>query len=310
MPLLRILLLLACLAPLSLPVLADGKTLPIRMIASIKPLQLIAAAITDGLSKPDVLLDPGLSPHSYSMKPSDIRRLTDVSVIFWLGPELEKFLEKPLEQLPKKRNGQQRIIALMSAPDIQLREWDGESHHHDPHEHRHHGNIDSHIWLSPRNAIAMGKEIANTLSLADSGNASRYRNNLATFIEQVTAADLANDKDLAVVRQQGFFVFHDAWGYLADHYGLTVKGVFALSPDRQPGARHLMKLKNTLRLAGHTCIFREPQFKPAYIDRLTEGLNIGEAVLDPMAGDIPVFADGYPQFLRHLGRTIARCLTE
>lgn len=306
MPLLRILL-LACLTPLSLLVMADGNTSPVKVIASIKPLQLIAAAITDGLSKPDVLLDPGLSPHSYNMKPSDIRRLTDVSVIFWLGPELERFLEKPLEQLPKKRNRQQRIIALMEAPDIQLREWSGEYHHH---EHTHHGNIDSHIWLSPGNAIAIGREITSTLSLADSNNASRYRDNLATFIEQVNVADLANRKDLTVVRQQGFFVFHDAWGYLADHYGLIIKGVFALSTDRQPGTRHLMKLKNTLRLAGHTCIFCEPQFKPAYIDRLTEGLNVGEAVLDPMAGDIPVSADGYPQFLRHLGRTITHCLTD
>lgn len=313
MLLFRNLLLLACLTLLSLPVMTmepEGKIPPVKVITSIKPLQLIVAAITDGINKPDVLLDPSLSPHSYSMKPSDIHRLTEATTIFWLGPALERFLEKPLEQVLKKRNKQQRIIALMEAPETQLRKWSDETRHHGHDEHTHHSNIDAHIWLSPGNAIAMGKEVASVLSSVDSSNAVRYRDNLATFIERVKAADLANDKDLAVVRQYGFFVFHDAWGYLADHYGLTVKDVFALSPDRQPGARHLIKLKNSLKMAGHTCIFREPQFKPAYIDRLTDGLDVGEAVLDPMAGDIPVSASGYPQFLRHLGKTIAHCLSD
>lgn len=86
--------------------------------------------------------------------------------------------------------------------------------------------------------------------------------------------------------------------------------IFWLSPDQQPGARHLMKIKNTLKLTDHACIFLEHQLKPAYIDRLTEGLNVGEAVRDPMARDIPASANGYPQFLRHLGITITHCLTE
>ncbi|OQX39408.1 MAG: hypothetical protein B0D91_01640 [Oceanospirillales bacterium LUC14_002_19_P2] len=314
MPLFRALLLFACLIPIALPTQAAApvnKTPPVNVITSIKPLQLIAAAITDGISEPDVLLDPGLSPHSYSMKPSDIRRLTDASVVFWLGPELETFLEKPLGQVAENNTTGQRIVALMDAPGMHLREWSGEDHHHDHHnDHDHHGSVDSHVWLSPANAIVMGKTMADTLAVVDPQNAPRYRENLTSFIDKVKATDLANNESLAAIRQHGFFVFHDAWGYFADHYRLTVKDVFALSPDRQPGARHLMKLKDSLKRAGHTCIFREPQFKPAYINRLTEGLDVGEAVLDPMAGNILVSANGYPAYLHQVGSTITDCLSE
>ncbi len=313
MPPFRVLLLLFCLIPTTLPVSATAavnKTPPVNVITSIKPIQLIAAAITDGVSEPDVLLDPGVSPHSYSMKPSDIRRLSDTPVIFWLGPELETFLEKPLGQVAESNAGQ-RVVSLMDAPGMHLREWSGEEHHHDHHDdHDHRGSVDSHVWLSPGNAIAMGKAMTDALVAVDPQNAARYRENLAVFIDQVKATDLANSESLATVRQHGFFVFHDAWGYFADHYRLTVKDVFALSPDRQPGARHLMKLKDSLKNAGHTCIFREPQFKPAYISRLTDGLDVGDAVLDPMAGDIPLSANGYPAYLRQIGSTITTCLAD
>lgn len=303
-----VLLLFACLTPSAQAAgTVTRSTSVISVITSIKPLQLIAAAITDGISTPDVLLGPGLSPHNYSMKPSDIRRLTEAGIVFWLGPELEAFLERPLRQVADADVSRQRIVALISAPGMYLRKWNSEEHHHD--DHGHHGSVDSHVWLSPGNAIAIGKAMTHALVTVDPRNAPRYRENLTFFISQVTASDLANNESLAAIRQYGFFVFHDAWGYFADHYRLTIKGVFVLSPDRQPGARHLTKLKDSLRRAGRTCIFREPQLEPTYIGRLTEGLNVREAVLDPMAGNIPVSANGYPAYLRHVGSTIAKCLS-
>jgi len=67
-------------------------------VASITPLQLIAAEVLDGIAKPEVLIPPGASPHAYSLRPSDTRKIHDADLVVWVGPELEQFLTKPISQ--------------------------------------------------------------------------------------------------------------------------------------------------------------------------------------------------------------------
>lgn len=69
----------------------------VRVLTSIKPLQLIAAAIQDGVGTPDVLLPPGASPHHFTLRPSDIRNVREADLLYWIGPDLETFLPRVLE---------------------------------------------------------------------------------------------------------------------------------------------------------------------------------------------------------------------
>ncbi|MCO6062351.1 zinc ABC transporter substrate-binding protein, partial [Pseudomonas sp. MOB-449] len=69
----------------------------VRVLTSIKPLQLIAAAVQDGAGTPEVLLPPGASPHHYALRPSDIRRVHEATLVYWIGPDLEVFLSHVLE---------------------------------------------------------------------------------------------------------------------------------------------------------------------------------------------------------------------
>ncbi|MCL3027826.1 metal ABC transporter solute-binding protein, Zn/Mn family, partial [Pseudomonas aeruginosa] len=86
-------LLSACFA---LFLLASPARAEVSVLTSIKPLQLVAAAIQDGVGQPDVLLPPGASPHQYALRPSDVRRLREVQLFYWIGPDLENFLPKVL----------------------------------------------------------------------------------------------------------------------------------------------------------------------------------------------------------------------
>ncbi|MBA4246051.1 MAG: zinc ABC transporter substrate-binding protein, partial [Pseudomonas sp.] len=69
----------------------------VRVLTSIKPLQLIAAAVQDGVGKPGVLLPPGASPHHFTLRPSDIRNVREADLLYWIGPDLETFLPRVLE---------------------------------------------------------------------------------------------------------------------------------------------------------------------------------------------------------------------
>lgn len=275
---------------------AQASAEPPNILVSIKPLQLIAQGITDGVTDADVLLPPGSSPHSHSLKPSDARKLREADVVFWVGPAMETFL-------PKLLNGTQKAVSLMDVKGVQLLHT-GESDHHGHHDH---GGHDPHIWLSTDNARVIATEMSRVLASLDGANQARYQANLERFLQSM---DKTDERNLEKVRQSGnkpFFVFHNAYGYLQEQYGLPAAGYFTQNPEQQPGARHLVDLQGQLDKAGAVCIFREPQFQPAYIDRLTEGLAVTVGVLDPLGETVAPGPVSYAQFINQLVDNITSC---
>ena len=117
------LVLLLCFSPLTLA----GP----QVLTSIKPLQLIAAAVQDGVAEPDVLLPVGASPHHYALRPSDMRRLQQAQLFYWIGPQLEGFLAKPLSSRT------QPSLALQDLPGLQLRYFAEAQDEHGEEEHDH-----------------------------------------------------------------------------------------------------------------------------------------------------------------------------
>ena len=278
---------------------------PPKILSSIKPLQLIAQAVTDGIAPVDVLLPPGASPHSHSLRPSDARRLNEADVVFWVGPDMETFL-------PRMLTGAKQAVSvpLMTTGQLKLlKNGSGEQHDHGHGHHDHdHGEYDAHIWLSPENALSMAETMAKTLGRIDKANHRLYEKNLEKFRARMNEADQKNRKRLVQLSDKPIFVFHDAYSYIQQHYGLNIAGYFTLNPEQQPGARHLAQLREKLRSSGETCVFREPQFTPAYVDRITHDLPVKVAVLDPLAMDIAEGPDSYVQFINGIVDNITGCL--
>ncbi|WP_163372287.1 zinc ABC transporter substrate-binding protein ZnuA [Endozoicomonas acroporae] len=277
---------------------------PPKVLVSIKPLQLIAQAVTEGVTDTEVLLPPGSSPHSHSLKPSDARKLRSADVIFWVGPSMETFLPKMLASAKGVK-----AVSAMDMHGIRLRSSEEHGHHvHEHGEHHDHGDYDPHIWLSTDNARVIAREMARVLMSVDKVNQSRYQRNLALFLNSMDQTDVRNGQKVEQSGRQPFFVFHNAYGYLQEQYGLEVAGYFTLNPEQQPGARHLVSLKGQLNKVGSACIFREPQFQPAYIERLTEGLSVQVGVLDPLAENIQSGPESYATFINQLVDNITSCI--
>ena len=283
-----------------------------NVLTTIKPLQLISQAITEGVTDSEVLLPPGASPHNHSLRPSDARKLHSADVIFWVGPHMESFLTRTLPSSEKVE-----VIAMMDIKSIKLRKNKEKGHGHDHHDHDHdhghghndHGEHDPHLWLSTDNGRAMATTMAETLIKIDNKHADQYKENLEAFLKSMDETDERNKKKLNNLSTAPFFVFHDAYGYLQDQYNLNIGGHFTLNPEQQPGARHLTNLRDTLKSAGKTCIFREPQFQPAYIDRIIEGLDVKVGVLDPLGEDIQADRKGFANFINSIVDSISDCMS-
>jgi len=279
----------------------------VKVLTSIKPLQLIAAAVQDGVAIPEVLLPPGASPHNYALRPSDVRKVQSVDLLYWIGPDMEDFL-------PRVLNGRTLpSVAVQDLPGLKLRRFAEDSHSHaeeaDEHDHDHRpGSLDAHLWLSPVNARVIASKMAADLSAADPANAARYQSNLKAFDERLDALDLRLKARLAGIAGKPYFVFHEAFDYFEDAYGLKHTGVFSVAAEVQPGAQHVAAMRARLQEVGKTCVFSEPPLRPRLAETLVAGLPVKLAELDALGGYTPATAQGYEQVLEKLGNDLAGCL--
>ncbi|WP_282356633.1 zinc ABC transporter substrate-binding protein [Pseudomonas sp. PS01303] len=279
----------------------------VKVLTSIKPLQLIAAAVQDGVAIPEVLLPPGASPHNYALRPSDVRKVQSVDLLYWIGPDMEGFL-------PRVLNGRTLpSVAVQDLPGMKLRRFAEDSHSHaedaDEHDHDHRpGTLDAHLWLSPVNARVIADKMATDLSAADPANAERYQSNAKAFDERLDALDQRLKQRLASVEGKPYFVFHEAFDYFEEAYGLKHTGVFSVAAEVQPGAQHVAAMRKRLQEVGKTCVFSEPPLRPRLAETLVAGLPVKLAELDALGGYTPATAQGYEQVLEKLGNDLAGCL--
>ncbi|MNZ48156.1 High-affinity zinc uptake system protein ZnuA precursor [compost metagenome] len=256
-----------------------------------------------------MLLPPGASPHSYALRPSDVRRVRDAQLLYWIGPDMEAFLPKVLDG----RKGPS--VAVQELPGLHLRKFgeaDGHEHEHEhdyEHDHDHRpGSIDAHLWLLPANARVIAARMAADLASTDPVNASRYQANLKAFDQRMEQLDARLKQRLAPLAGKSYFVFHEAFDYFEEAYGLEHAGVFAISAEVQPGARHVAAMRAQLQKAGPSCIFSEPPLRPRLADTLSEGLPVRLAELDAMGVAAKVDANGYESLLQNLAGEFAGCL--
>lgn len=279
----------------------------VRVLTSIKPLQLIAAAVQDGIAVPEVLLPPGASPHNYALRPSDVRRVQEADLLYWIGPDMETFLPRVLSGRSKAS------VPVESLPGMHLRHFTASAEHHDDdedeHDHDHRpGSVDAHLWLSSVNARVIAAKMAADLSQADPANAARYESNAKAFDARLDALDAKIKQRVAGISGKQYFVFHEAFDYFEEAYGLKHAGVFAVSSEVQPGAQHVAAMRARLTEFGKTCVFSEPPLRPRLADTLSAGLPVKLAELDGLGGYTPATAEGYEQLLSKLADDLAGCL--
>ena len=302
-----------------------------HVVASIKPVHALVAAVMEGVGTPQLIVGGAASPHAYALKPSQAQALENADLIFWVGHELESFLEKPIETIGANARSVELIDAkgLIKLPFREAGPF--EAHIHDDHaadeeghdddhadddhdemasEEHDHGEdgFDAHLWLDPVNAKVFVQAIGEALTETDPDNAAIYAANVAstnqkldTLIEEVNAT-------LAPVHGKQFIVFHDAYQYFEKRFDMQAAGSVTVNPEVRPSAERVAAIRDKVRDLNAVCAFSEPQFDSQLVDVVIEGSEARSAVLDPLGATLDDGPELYFDLIRNLGTSMRDCL--
>ena len=156
--------------------------------------------------------------------------------------------------------------------------------------------------------LAARRPFVATLGAADPGRASLYAANGNALQARLDRLDADLATDLAPIADRRYVVFHDAYHYFEARYRLSPAGAITVNPARQPGAETIRAIRAAIVALSVSCVFSEPQFKPALIDTLVAGTPARPAVLDPLGADLPPGPDAYFTLMTGLAKSLKDCL--
>ena len=304
----------ALLAMAFMPICAQAAS-P-RVAVSIKPVGDLVAAVMDGVGTPTVLIPPGRSPHTYALKPSERAEAQQAQVLFWIGPDVEPALSPVTRALPRST----QVVTLSATQGLTLLparkggDWERKrpAPHVEPqgHDHVHGGSFDGHLWLSPDNAKTIVRTAAQVLAKQDPEHAGRYQANADKAVQTLDAMSAEITLQLAPVKHKPFIVFHDAYQYFEQAFGLRAVGSILVSPESMANARRVSQMRDKIKTLGVICVFAEPQFEPRLAQTLVEGTSAHIGTLDPIGARGPLGLTGYTQLMRNLATNLGQCLSK
>jgi zinc transport system substrate-binding protein len=278
-----------------------------EIVASIKPLHSLVSSVTQGSDSVSLLIKGSMSPHNFALKPSHAKLLNNAKIVFYIDNQFESALKKTVIGLPTRV----RVVKVSSTKQLKLLptragdNWEEDGHDHHNHDH---GSNDLHFWLEPNNAIQIVKGIVRELSIVYPDNINLYKKNARKIIKEIKTVDLSIKSILEPVKNKPFIVFHDAYQYFENKYGLNTVGSILLDPEIPPSPKRIIQIRAKIKTTNPTCVFKEPQFRAKIVNTVIEDTNLKVGILDPVGADLEKGPGMYTNLLKQIASNLKTCL--
>ncbi len=271
---------------------------PLLVTVSIPPQAYLVKAIGGDSVKVNTLVGVGFSPHDFEPRPRQTALVARSKAYFTIGMPFEKRLVNKLQTANEKM----KVVDM--AKDVPRRRMVAACNH----KHHHSGGCgidhgvgaeDPHLWLSARNMMRMAPVVRDLLKELDPQGSNQYSKNCSEAIKTLLNVDEELKKTLAPYKGQHFYVFHPAFGYFADNYGLTQVPIEV--EGKEPSARQLAQLIRRARRENVKVIFVQRQFARRAANKLALAIGGTVVPLDPLAED-------YVSNLREIAKSVKKVL--
>jgi zinc transport system substrate-binding protein len=249
---------------------------PLTVFVSVAPQETFVSRIGGEHVRAKALVKAGQDPHAYEPTARQVAALADADLYVRVGIGFEDaWMPRILAANPSMR-------VLDARDGIAFRSED-EGHDHGDHGHDHDDAIDPHVWTSPARVRIMAARIREALADLAPEYAADFTAGYDSFVADLDALDSAIRARLDGVENRRFMVYHPAWGYFAEDYGL--EQVAIEREGKEPGARALTAMIEQARRDGIRVIFVQPQLNPASAEQVAQAIGGQVAVIDPLSGD-------------------------
>jgi zinc transport system substrate-binding protein len=279
------LLLLLLLA--SIPVRAGAE---VSIVATIRPLQLIAEAIVQDLGSVTAVVSGQQSPHNFTLSPSDRRLLADADLLLWIGAEFETYLADFYAQSSRAAI----TLTALQLPQLTL-------HAAAP------GQVDAHLWLDSGNAVIIAAAVTARLVDLDATNAAAYQQNLAQFRR---SADKLNTSIKGLFQRSTgntYIVYHNAYQYFEKQFGLRHQFALLADPETEPGIRATLNGRRQIKQNRPGCLLREATSSQAVIDNMLNGYELKTVTVD-LLGEEVLRAGTYIELINNVAVDFSNCM--
>lgn len=274
-----------------------------RALAVFPPLHSFAANVAGDKARVQCLLT-GTGPHEYQATENDTHKVAGSDLFLINGLGLEQDFIRRLMRLARSKKV--NLVAVGDALDPKLLVKMAPHVHEEGHDHHHHGEMDPHVWLGPKQAQAMVAIIASQFAAADPAHKEEFAKNAAAYIDKLKALEAYGHEQFKDKKSKSFITMHESLRYFADGFGLDLVDSIQPRPGVEADANQLARLVDACKKKNVTVIAVEPQYSRGQAEALArvlraKGLDMQIAVVDPMETADPG-ADGNPSPSLYLDR--------
>ena len=294
--LLLIFFLLSSFAP-TISQATEGQTAKskLRVVTTIRPLHSLLSNLMQGVATPVLLLDSSQSVHHYSLRPSQRSTLSHSDILFWVGENLESFMPRVLNAIPKKV----QVVELLNTKGLKLLEPRSNTQHH-------HSSFDPHIWLSIDNAISIARKMSASLIRFDPEHQLLYQSNLL----QLTNKLLEQKKSISakfIKPEFNYLVYHDALQYFEEQINIAPIATISTDEEQTPGIRHISKINKIIKNNTINCLIYNTPTLPAIARNLIDNKKILTVHIDPLGQNLKADPDLYFNLLDSITNGYVQC---
>ena len=258
----------------------------VSVVVGVYPYAYLAERVGgDGVEVTN-LASPGTEPHDLELTPRQVGTIGAADLVVH-SPGFQPAVDEAVEQ-----QAADRALDVLDA--VELREAP-EGEHGDEHEGEHEGDehegdghahegADPHVWLDPVRLGQIAGALADRLAEVDAAGADGYRERAAQLQDELGRLDDELRAGLSSCERTQIVTSHDAFGYLADTYGLEQVAIAGLSPEDEASAGRLAELAAQAERDGVTTIFFEDLASPKVAESLAREVGAEATVLSPLEG--------------------------
>ena len=277
--------------------LSTGSYADVNFVTTIKPLQLIAQAVIQDHGSVVSIVDPQQSPHHFSLSPSDRIAFARADLAVWIGPGFETHLGDFFRQSGIRA----KTLTAIDIDGLRL---------HSVSE----GQLDAHLWLDSSNALKIAAQITDQVSAIDPSNAMSYRQNLENFEAEIAQRNQQIAKQFEAATTARYAVYHNAYQYFEQQFGLQHDMVILRDPETQPGIREIVQLRERINQRQPSCLLLEIDSSEELIATVLSGHELKSIVVDLLGNNldntVTSSENGYSQFIANIADDFYECLYE